>query len=194
MLFYFSSHIHSWWLTDYRQVECKGNCKGHSKSNASCLFPQKLQQKKGCTIMPLDRASFQLQNTTLALSHYHCLCIFIIDNQEPACCACKNLHKWKRPTFSQLQWQLHCLLKCFLHSLSFIGPNRWKSEGAKSGLYGGCGRTLQPNFATCSMSLKLAWGLALSCCRRYVIFFSGLTLEIQASSLVSVRVDGLCDF
>jgi hypothetical protein len=38
----------------------------------------------------------------------------------------------------------------------------------------------------CSTVFKLVWGLALSCCKRKVIFFSGLNLEIRA-----FRVDGL---
>jgi hypothetical protein len=76
--------------------------------------------------------------------------------------------------------------KCCLPSPSFIAPNRWKSKGAKSGHYGGCGRTDQQNFAMCSMVFKLVRGLALSCCRRKVVFFSTLTLDIQACSLVSV--------
>lgn len=38
--------------------------------------------------------------------------------------------------------------KCCPRSPSFIGQNRWKSEGAKSGLYGGCDRAVWPNFAT----------------------------------------------
>jgi hypothetical protein len=53
--------------------------------------------------------------------------------------------------------------------------NRWESEGAKSRLCGGCGRAVQPNFATCSMVFKLVWGLALPRCRRKVVSFSGLT-------------------
>jgi len=45
---------------------------------------------------------------------------------------------------------------------SFIGPNKWKSNGAKSGLYGGCFNT--SNFRACSVSTVCAavWGRALS--------------------------------
>jgi len=41
------------------------------------------------------------------------------------------------------------------HSPSFISLNRWKSEVAKSELYGGCGRTVQPRLAVCSTIFKL---------------------------------------
>ena len=75
--------------------------------------------------------------------------------------------------------------KCCPCSSSFIGLNRWKSEGTKSGLYSGCGTTVWPRLTVCSTVFKLVWGLALSCCKRKVVFFSGLALEIQAFSLAS---------
>ena len=50
---------------------------------------------------------------------------------------------------------------CLLNPSSII-PNRWKSEGAKSGLYGGCGRTVQLRLAM-SMILKVVWSMALLC-------------------------------
>jgi hypothetical protein len=50
------------------------------------------------------------------------------------------------------------LRKCCSHSSSFISLNRWKSEGAKSGLYNGCGKTIQPRFTMCSMVFKLVLG------------------------------------
>jgi len=67
----------------------------------------------------------------------------------------------------------------------FHRPEQMKSEGAKSGLYGGCGKTVHPRLAMCSTVFKLVWGLALLGCKRKVVFFSGLTLEIRAFSLVS---------
>jgi len=39
----------------------------------------------------------------------------------------------------------------------------------------------------CSMVFKLVWGLVLSCYKRKV-FFSGLTVEIQAFSLVNIAM------
>jgi len=48
------------------------------------------------------------------------------------------------------------------------------------------------------MVFKLIWGLALSCCKRKVVFVSGLTgnLSLQLSQRrdVAVRVDGLSGF
>ena len=60
------------------------------------------------------------------------------------------------------------------------------SEGAKSGLYGGCDRTVQLRLALCFTVFKLAWGLVL-CCKRKVVF-SGLTLEVWAFSLGTVMM------
>ena len=73
----------------------------------------------------------------------------------------------------------------------FIDPKRWKSEGTKSRLYSGCCRIVQPRLAMCSMVFKQVWGLALLCCKRKVFFVSGLTLELQTFSLVSVAVSWL---
>ena len=53
----------------------------------------------------------------------------------------------------------------------------------------GCGTTVQPRLTMCSTVFKLVWGLALSCCKRKVFFFSGLPLEIRAFSLVSVVME-----
>ena len=63
--------------------------------------------------------------------------------------------------------------------------NRWRSEGALSGLYNGCGRTLQPSPAMCSTMFKLVWGLMLPCCKGKAVFFSVLMLEIWTFGLVS---------
>jgi hypothetical protein len=77
-------------------------------------------------------------------------------------------------------------------SSSFIGPKRWTSEVAESELYGGCGRTVQPNFATRSMAFKLVRGLVL-CCSRKVIFvllwpgYVHSVSSVQSSSAVICR-------
>jgi len=49
-------------------------------------------------------------------------------------------------------------------------------------LYGGNDRTVQTRLAECSTVFKHIWVLALSCCKRKVVFFSGLTLEVWAFS------------
>ena len=67
-------------------------------------------------------------------------------------------------------------------SLSFIGPNRSKSEGTKSGLYGRCGKTVHPRLAMSITVTKLVWSLALLYCKGKAVFFSGLTLEIRSLS------------
>ena len=45
---------------------------------------------------------------------------------------------------------------------------------------------MQPTLAMCPMVFKVIWGLVLSHCRRKVIFFSALTLEVSVFSLVNV--------
>jgi len=75
--------------------------------------------------------------------------------------------------------------KYCLCSPSFIGSNGWKSKGAKYGLHDGCGQTVQPRLAVCSMIFKLAWDSVFKCCKRNVDCFSGLTLQVQAVSVVS---------
>ena len=56
--------------------------------------------------------------------------------------------------------------KCRLCSPSFIDSKRWKSEDGKSGLYSGCGRTVQLRLAVCFTVFKPVWVLAFSCCKR----------------------------
>jgi hypothetical protein len=46
-------------------------------------------------------------------------------------------------------------------SVSFRGLKRWKSDGARSGLQGGWGSTIQPNLAIASWFQSLVWGRAL---------------------------------
>ena len=80
---------------------------------------------------------------------------------------------------------------------SFIGPNKWKSDGAKSGLYGGCFNT--PNFRVRSVSTVCAaiWGWVLSwsnntlferCPRRFdrVAGFNSFTSMLLYWALVTV--------
>ena len=69
----------------------------------------------------------------------------------------------------------------------FQQPKR-TSESTKSGLYDGCDRTVQPRLAMRSTVFKLLWSLALWCCKRKVVFFSSLTLEVQAFSLIRFTV------
>ena len=47
------------------------------------------------------------------------------------------------------------LRKCYLHSISFIGPNRWNSEFAKSRLCSKCARAVEPRLEVC-FSLQTA--------------------------------------
>ena len=89
--------------------------------------------------------------------------------------------------------------KCCPCCPSVIVPNRWKSEGAKFGLYSGCSRTVQRRLAMSSMVLNLVWGLVLLCCMRKILFYSGLisggsSLQLNQCHDVVNRVDGLSRF
>ena len=106
--------------------------------------------------------------------------------QEPEYCTRKNLHQHKWPTVPQLLWQ-QCSYR-MLPSSPFFDLNKWKSGCAKPGLRGRYGRTAQPRLAMFAMVFKLVCCLMLSCCKRKVVFFSGLTLDVQAFSSVSVII------
>ncbi len=56
------------------------------------------------TIALFDRPISQLQNTISQHSHHHYICIFISDEQEPECCACKNLYQQGWLIFSKHRW------------------------------------------------------------------------------------------
>ena len=52
-----------------------------------------------------DRANYQLQNTIFfQCSHHHQLRISKNDEQEPACCSCKNRHQWRWPCHYCHSW------------------------------------------------------------------------------------------
>jgi len=71
----------------------------------------------------------------------------------------------------------------------YINPKRWKSEVTKSKLLSGCGRTIHPWSAMCSTVFNLLWDLALLCCKRKIVFFSGLNLNFWAFRLVIIMME-----
>jgi len=83
--------------------------------------------------------------------------------------------------------------KCYPYIPSFTSPNRWKSGGTKSIQYSGCGRTVQPKFAMCSIVFNLVWSLALSCCKRKAIYLwpdcGSLSLQLSQCHDSVFRVD-----
>jgi len=87
---------------------------------------------------------------------------------------------------------LSLIRKCCPCNPPFIRLNRWKSGGAKSWLYAGCGRTVQPRLVVCSMIFKWVSGLVLLRCKRKIVFFSGLSLEAQDFRLVLWSVLMVC--
>ena len=88
--------------------------------------------------------------------------------------------------------------KCYPYSPSFISSNRWKSEGPKFGLCGGCGRTVQSRLSMCSMVFRLVSGLMLFCVKRKIVFFcfdsGNSNLQLSQYHGIVVRVDGLPKF
>ena len=91
--------------------------------------------KEGTTAMKSTKMLFdnsQLQNTIFPCSHHHYLCIFASNEQEPACCACRNLYQWRWPTVTTDETHhplhycahIHCLV-----SLNF-SKCQWMSVGA----------------------------------------------------------------
>jgi len=116
------------------------------------------------TITLFDRANSQLPHTN---------CIFTSNKQEHACCIRTNLYQWRWTNVSQL-----LLWYCCPWSPSFIGLNRWKSEGTKSRLYSGYGRTVQSRLAMCFMVFKPVWCLPLLCCKRKAVFISWLKVWV----------------
>ena len=75
------------------------------------------------------------------------------------------------------------------HTLSFMGLNIWRSEGAKSGLYDGCGRTVQTRLAVCSTVFCRYGAWCYHVARERFMFYSCLALEV-----VAVGVGGLSGF
>lgn len=76
--------------------------------------------------------------------------------------------------------------KCCPRRLSFIRPNKWKSEGAWSGLLGGCGTNDHPIRAITSDDAKEMWGRALSWCNWVALScFSGLFFRMATRSFLS---------
>jgi hypothetical protein len=84
-----------------------------------------------CAITPLDRPSWQLQNTIVSHSHQHWLCISASDEQEPACYASKTCATVEATHFLTAAMTSSLSGKCCLRSPSIMVPNRGESEGAK---------------------------------------------------------------
>jgi hypothetical protein len=136
---------------------------------------------EGRTITPLDRASFQLQNTIAPPSHHHGLCIFACDGKSLHAVLVKVCTSGGSP-FSQLQWWHHQEdVAHIVHLSSSQTDGRQKAPNLNYTM----GRTIQQNLV-----LKLVWGLELLCCRRKVVFFSGLTLEKCANIQLHTKFPG----
>ena len=80
-------------------------------------------------------------------------------------------------------------LKRWPFKCSFSSGNRWKSLGARSGLYGGCGSTEKSRRWIASLVAALVWGLALSCSRsvsflipiRSILLFNSVSFNVTVT-------------
>jgi len=75
---------------------------GHSACDVSYLFLYKLQQ-----IQWAQQHYWYREFSPTINSHHHKLCIFAIDEQEPACCHHKNLQLRKWPTIAVTTTETH---------------------------------------------------------------------------------------
>jgi hypothetical protein len=96
----------------------------------------------------------------------------------------EKIASWARNHFltsfwtSSLEWK-HWPLRCF--------GKRQKSDGAKSGVYGGCGRISQPQEFKRLTVMAALWGRALSCkIRTPLVNNPGLLCHIASLSLFRV--------
>jgi hypothetical protein len=84
-------------------------------------------------------------------------------------------------------FQLFVVAKRHLQSASFSGSKMWKSEGSKSGLHGGWGRTVCPIGAISYFVRWEVYGLAMSCIRTtWFIFLFGRTHKIRCFNVFYV--------
>ena len=130
-----------------------------------------------------DRENSQLQNTIFQHNHHYKLSIFASSEQEHAYCTHKNLHQWEvTDCFTATMMTVSLLGKYCPCSPSYINSNRWKSEGSKFGLYGGC-RIGQSSQDCQGAPQSSKW------CEHYYykrkVVLAGLTVEVWVISLVN---------
>lgn len=63
-----------------------------------------------------------------------------------------------------------------------IFHHKWKSEGTKSEICGGCGRMLQPSLSRCLAVSEVVLSLKLLYCKRKFVVFSALTQDFWDST------------
>ena len=104
------------------------------------------------TITLFDRANSHLQSNIFQHSHYHFLCIFNSNKQQPACCTRKNLHYWKWPTVTVATAEMHHLSPYCAHIHCSISMNIQQTSVKVSGCNSSCvkefssSRLLDPHF------------------------------------------------
>ena len=143
---------------------------GHSKSNASCLFPWKLQQ------MQRTQEHYLIEQ----ILSYKTLFFSIVTTISYAFL----------PAMNKI---LHAALVkiCTSGGDHTVHLSLAQTDGSQKApnpdcTVGGCGRTVQPRWAVFSIIFKLVWGLILLCCKRKVVVFCGLTLKVQTFSLIII--------
>ena len=113
-----------------------------------------------------DRANSQLQDVIFWHCHYHYLCIFTIDEQEPACHACKNLQERRLRTLAAIvsailkhitQWNCLTVLISTVWSPQMFSKHWWMSVGAISSIW----RKWRTHF--CFMCTSMSETILLGC-------------------------------
>ena len=97
-----------------------------------------------CMITLFDRANYQPQNTIFQHNLQHYLCIFVSNEQEPACNTHKNLHLQRSPTITVATGETHHSLPHCAH-IHCLGSRNVQQpsmnvNGSNFFLYGGIQR------------------------------------------------------
>ena len=93
--------------------------------------------------------------TKYHFSTQSCCCIFLLMmNKSLHAVLIKICTSRYEPLFHRYY---DCVIARKMLLMQSIISNRWKSEYVKSRVCGGCGRTVQPRLAMCSIVFKLVW-------------------------------------
>jgi len=118
---------------------------GRSENNVSYFFAMATTTSTKSRSTVFDRVNSQLQNTLFSIVTTISYAFLPAMNKSLHATLMSGSNAVAEVTHSFTAAVTASLLgKCCPCSPSFISLNRWKSEGGKSRLYGGCGRTVQP--------------------------------------------------
>jgi len=75
------------------------------------------------TVTLFCRVNSQLQNTGFQHRHHRYRCSVASNEQKPACCACINLHQWRRDTVTAATAKMHQTLLHCAHIHCLVSSN-----------------------------------------------------------------------